>query len=236
MQDFFMNIFKKFGLELMVFLGLIGFVQFLSCNENSTQIAQQKHYTPFSISDFPICEEASPLMQACQEGDAALSKVKKLIKDGALVNAIDYWEFLRGGTTVLGYALMGGSQQIINELLKADANPNGVINHGAYELTEQYRNNQLQVRIVPVLIYAIGRNMPIDIIKQLVEAGANTNAFDPIFKRTTALMLAAALGHTKIAKYLLEMGAQKDLKNDLGKTALDYAQEYKHQELIDLLK
>ncbi len=41
----------------------------------------------------------------------------------------------------------------------------------------------------------------------------------------TALMLAARYNQNEVAKVLLECGANTDIKNNLGKTAWDYAKD-----------
>ncbi len=51
----------------------------------------------------------------------------------------------------------------------------------------------------------------------------------------TALMLAAFSGHLKIARYLLEHGADVNIASDTGATALSYAKDTHNAEMVDLL-
>ncbi len=69
------------------------------------------------------------------------------------------------------------------------------------------------------LLHAIHRGR-MDSVVALIEAGADVNVRAP--GRLTALMLAAAYGHTEIVELLLERGADPRLAKD-GLTALDYA-------------
>ncbi len=159
------------------------------------------------------------LMKACEEKN--LNIVKQLIKEGTSVNVLDHWEFLRGGTSVLGYALLGGSKEIIETLLAAGANPNAVINRGVFI------NDDLTVRIVPILTYAIAHAMDLEIIKLLIDAGADVSAIDTIhYNIVTPLIAASALGQQETIDLLLKAGADKDYKNKYTKTAFNYAQEY----------
>ena len=184
----------------------------------------------FSIDDFSILG-FTPLMEACLEGSEDLSKVNDLINDGAVVNAIDFWEQPHGGTTVLGYAILGGSSEIINELIQAGVNPNGVINRGIHI------GGDIHVRIISVLTYAISENMHIGIIKQLIDAGADVNATCTIgFNMTTPLIVASALGQVDMIKLLLSNGADKNHKNCFNKMAIDYAKEYGFQDVIFVLE
>ncbi len=50
------------------------------------------------------------------------------------------------------------------------------------------------------------------------------------------LMLAAEEGNLYLVSYLMEQGCDKTMVDNYGKTALDYAMEKQHQEVIDLLK
>lgn len=52
----------------------------------------------------------------------------------------------------------------------------------------------------------------------------------------TALVFAATFGQLKIADYLLEKGADRNLRDNRGKSALDYAINQEYQPMIDLLK
>ena len=53
----------------------------------------------------------------------------------------------------------------------------------------------------------------------------------------TALMAAARKGHTDIVKMLLSLpGHQLDTTDDYDKTALDYAKENEHAEIVEMLR
>ena len=52
----------------------------------------------------------------------------------------------------------------------------------------------------------------------------------------TALMLAAANGHTETVKLLLERKADLNVRDNQGKTALAWAREKGHTEIIQLLE
>jgi len=50
------------------------------------------------------------------------------------------------------------------------------------------------------------------------------------------LMQAAYKGDVRLVKLFLEYGADPNLKDQQGKTALDMAKKKNHQEVIDLLQ
>jgi len=60
----------------------------------------------------------------------------------------------------------------------------------------------------------------------------------------TALIFAADLGRTPVVRYLLEHGAKVDVKDDMGRTAIDVAERTaagrdaapSHQEIVALLR
>ena len=51
----------------------------------------------------------------------------------------------------------------------------------------------------------------------------------------TALTIASSKGNYQVVKILLDCGTDVSLKDALGKTAYDYAVEYNHSEIIELL-
>jgi ankyrin repeat protein len=70
-------------------------------------------------------------------------------------------------------------------------------------------------------------------IKKFIEEGGDLNIQDKW--GDTALLCAIYKRHLDIAVLLLDNGADKDLKNHNGKTALDYAEKYNYTEIIELL-
>ena len=58
---------------------------------------------------------------------------------------------------------------------------------------------------------------------------------DGIFQNKTALMRAAASGHFSTVKLLVERGADIDLQDALGTTAMMFAAERKYPDIVSLL-
>jgi ankyrin repeat protein len=73
----------------------------------------------------------------------------------------------------------------------------------------------------------------LDVIKELVEKGANINAVNVY--NDTALIRASHKNHIKIVKYLIEQKADIDAKNHMGYTALMKASAWGYEELVELL-
>lgn len=70
-------------------------------------------------------------------------------------------------------------------------------------------------------------------VKKFVEYGANVNEMS---NGLTPLMFAARYNKIEILKYLLEKGADKDIKDERGNTAMKYAEFSKSVEAIEFLK
>lgn len=66
-------------------------------------------------------------------------------------------------------------------------------------------------------------------VKLLLKNGADVNARNKSHK--TPLHKAAKAGHPKVIEILLKHGAKKDLKDDRGRTALQYATSTKHNDI-----
>jgi ankyrin repeat protein len=63
-----------------------------------------------------------------------------------------------------------------------------------------------------------GRADPVEVVKMILDAGADINAVN-VNQENTALHLAALKGNDKVVQYLISRGARVDIKNKLGKTA-----------------
>ncbi len=66
-----------------------------------------------------------------------------------------------------------------------------------------------------------GRADPIEVMKTILDTGADINAVDE--QQNSALHLAAAKGNDKIVQYLISRGARLDLKNKQDKTPAEVA-------------
>lgn len=72
-----------------------------------------------------------------------------------------------------------------------------------------------------------------DIMQMLLEHHAYIDAASP--NGSTPLMMAAMYGTAAAVKLLLDAGADPDLKNDLGLTALDFARKTQRVDAVELI-
>jgi len=75
---------------------------------------------------------------------------------------------------------------------------------------------------------AIGNN---EIVKLLLDKSAYIDAESP--NKTTPIMMAARGGHILTVKLLLDEGADASLKNELGMTAIDFAEKYEFRDIAE---
>ncbi len=143
--------------------------------------------------------DMTPLMAASSYGDLAV--VKALVEAGANVSAVNGSE-----STALGFASWPGHLEIVEYLLQNDADNN---------------------RGMPLQQAASHGNL--DVVKALVEAGADLNAIDE--DGGTALSWAADPGRFEVIKYLVEHGADVNA----GKNALATACENGHLDIARYL-
>ena len=99
-------------------------------------------------------------------------------------------------------------------------------------------NNRSRERVGLTLLTAAAGPGQIGLVKLLLAAGADVNAksaVDLFGKICTPLMAAAEGGWTEIVPILLEAGADVNASVE-GKTALDFAIENRHADVVDLLR
>ena len=135
-----------------------------------------------------------------------------LINCGAPLDARD-----RSGHTPLAMACMYNCTEGVRLLLANGANP----------------NNKDHAKITP-LIEAAYENADSQLVQHLLDARAEVNAQD-VWGRT-ALMGAAHKNNIEVATLLVQAGADKNLLNKDGKSALNIAEQHGYQEMIRLLK
>ena len=80
-----------------------------------------------------------------------------------------------------------------------------------------------KIKAVPVLVYSI-RNGHQKLAQELMTTGSNLNARDEKTGQT-ALIAAVVRQNDELVKKLLELGADKEMRANNGKSPLDYAKE-----------
>jgi len=185
------------------------------------------------------------LMEAAWKGHTEAMQI--LINAGADLNATDMM-----CSTALNYAAGEGHLEAVQILIKADADINyqsdgetftaliSAAREGHADVVRALLDAGAQLELnrygKTALIYASEKNGvdPLEVVQILIEAGADVNARDDKYGGT-ALMRAAGAGQREIAMYLLEAGADANAKDEDGRTALMYAKENEHYDIVELI-
>src|SRR5215216_5133107 len=140
-------------------------------------------------------------------------QLQKLIEqDSSLANS-----YSPDGFTPLGLAVFFGHAETVDTLLAAGA-----------EVNAAYRETMKLTPLASAM--AVGRN---DIARTLIAHGADVNA--KAANDLRPLHTAAARGNLESATLLLDHGADINAISSDGKTALAYAEERNHPEMVDFL-
>lgn len=148
---------------------------------------------------------SGPLVDAAFRGQADV--VERLLAAGAPVNAVN-----SGGNTALIGAAWGGRDAVLATLIDRGAD---LAASGPKAL--EFAANAGHASIVQLLAQS---GVPVD--------GRNDFGWTP-------LMMAAWQGHHGVVASLLALGANKGLKDDTGKTAIDWARDGGRQRIVALL-
>ena len=112
-------------------------------------------------------------------------------------------------------AAENGHLEVIEALIKADADVNASNKNGTTALQVAAINGHLKV------------------VEALIEAGADVNASNN--NGVTALQVAAENGHLEVIEALIKAGAKVDQENTNGDTALKYAADHGHVKIVKAL-
>ncbi|CCQ89896.1 hypothetical protein NITGR_190006 [Nitrospina gracilis 3/211] len=145
-------------------------------------------------------EEPIPLHEAVAMGN--LKEVKKLVREGADINAVTMNMF-----TPLHVAVMENQYEIAKFLLTHGANVNAIGENGESLETP--------------LHLSVGRDGNIEMAKLLLRHGGNANALNS--HKATPLHHAVGLGNLDMVQLLLKGGADSNIQDIFGATSLHHA-------------
>lgn len=158
-------------------------------------------------------DNQTPLMLAARTG--SLPIVQALVKAGAKVNVR---ENLREQTALM-WAIGAGSAPVVEFLIrhKADIEGRAAVNDWGNQVTSEPRAQYRASGGLTPLLYAV-RSGCLDCVKLLVKAGVNIERPSP--DGVSPLMTAIDNLQYDIANYLLDLGANPNVTDWWGRTAL----------------
>lgn len=176
------------------------------------------------------------LIDACSNPSASYESIVLLLKEGADVNAVNQV----GGTPLLLASQTHENYQVVMALIRAGADPHTSTADGITPLMQAalYNKNpeviskllslgsyvnQVNDKSVSALMFSC-LEPSVEKVKLLLGAGADINAQS--YRGVTPLMWAAMdNSNPAVVSELLKAGADPDVIDEQGKSALDYAKE-----------
>ena len=150
--------------------------------------------------------------------EATASGKVDLLENHLNANAEQINDYASDGFTPLGLACFFGQKETVDFLLKKGADVNKISNN--------------PMKLAP--LHSAVAAQQIEIVKMLIEQGANVNAQQ--MKGVTALHSAAHNGLKDIVQFLLENGADTQIKMEDGTLPIDFAKKDNFPEIITLLE
>lgn len=172
-----------------------------------------------------------------------VSEVRDLLKAGVSPNAID-----PKGNPMLVVAIRDKSMKVIDFLLSNPATDANLANKsGETPLMMASIDGELPVVKTLVLNKKVDVNKlgwsplhyacatgQLEVAQFLVSKGAKVNALSP--SETTPLMMAVRSGNDQLIKFLLDNGADLQMRNHEGYSAIDVAELFNKDDIRDGLK
>jgi ankyrin repeat protein len=124
------------------------------------------------------------------------------------------------GATPFYRAVKAADLTVMRMLFEKGANAGAAIKSGGTPLMLAAGGGPARAQEEEVVDKA-GLADPVEVIKMILDAGADVNAVND--QQSSALHLAAAKGNDKVVQYLVSRGAKLDLKNKQGKTPAEVA-------------
>ena len=199
---------RRTGLWLGIALGIL-FVT--GCEQESGNKAASTQQLP--AQGKTEVRETAPVVSLTDVAlDGNTQQVRLALENGADVNAAD-----DEGRTALMMAAFNGHAKIVELLLDRGA-----------------RVDSKDILGRTALMYSASGPFP-ETVGILLEQGADPNISDKS-ENFTALMFAAAEGQTEVVRTLLSHGASCEPTDDDGESALDFARNNGHTEVVQLLE
>jgi len=163
----------------------------------------------------PNQDGETALMLAIKTGDLPI--IEMLVKAGANVNVVEKFH----GQTPLMYAADApkNAAEIVKLLLSKDASVSARAQYTDWpnQISSEPRSQYRPVGGLTALLYA-ARSGCYDCAEAMIRSGASVNVPTP--EGVTPLMMALDNGHNEVAKLLLDRGADPNLWDWWGRTAL----------------
>ncbi|MEZ5424920.1 MAG: ankyrin repeat domain-containing protein [Pyrinomonadaceae bacterium] len=165
----------------------------------------------------------SPLHLALKENKDQIFDL--LLEKGADVNLPGRASEKTNDQTALYLAVARNDADLVRRLLERGADPNLADSAGSLPLVEA----------------VVDSDADPEIVKMLIEKGADVNKTEKENGASALIFIAQnsqvpTETRVKIVKFLLEKGADRSIRENDGKTALDWAKEKKNTETVELLK
>jgi len=166
--------------------------------------------------------------------------IEKLLDDGADINATSR-------RTALHVAAEHGNLEIVELLIErgADVNAQDILGRTplvvaivekqpeiARRLAEENHDVGVRTGDGSTLLMAAVRTEDVELVRWAIDRGIDLDAVRPEKQHATALMMAAGIGNPEIVRLLLGAGADPQVTNHQGKTALDLAKGREVRELL----
>ncbi|CAG9328088.1 unnamed protein product [Blepharisma stoltei] len=182
-----------------------------------------------AIKDARDHKDTTPFMLAAKYG--ALNSLKALLENGANPYEVDDRKW-----TALHYASFHNKSKIVEELIRWDSDYNKLyLMKNSQGKTPIALTSKPKTKEAFDTLWMAAIKGDLDLARRLVRKGHDING-RTLFERVTPLMNAAKNSQVLMVKFLLDNGAKVEVVDRYRHTALDYAREVGHPQIIAMIE
>ena len=190
--------------------------------QSGNQRISAKDVAREELARIPLPYTSDTFVKSAKNGD--LAAVKLFLAAGMVPNIKGHAGSFDGGGTALAYAAYAGHAKIVETLLKSKANGNEGLSAAAWnghkEVVRLLLDHGADTQAINDAFLSAAQAGHLDVLRMLVKRGADKNLANEALNHGYSSVSVSEADGNSVARFLLELGADANVKDNEGWTAL----------------